>query len=232
MTGTSQGACSLRAVPSAAKPKALVKPRLRGVSHQIAAFVALLAGGALTAAAPTHDSRMAAAIYTASLVALFGISAAYHRPTWKPRARQWMRRLDHSAIFLLIAGTYTPLTLALPPAEGASLRTVAWCGALAGVLQSILWVTAPKPLIAVIYVILGWSIIPYVKAMHAAVGLLPLAMILGGGVIYSLGALVYARRKPDPIPAVFGYHEVFHALTIVAAIIHFTAAAGIVMNAR
>lgn len=217
---------------AAVATKALVKPRLRGVSHQIAAFVALLAGGALTAQAPTPTSRLAAAIYTASLVALFGISAAYHRPTWQPRARQWMRRLDHSAIFLLIAGTYTPLSLGLPPADGAQLRTVAWSGALAGVLQSILWVTAPKPLIAVIYVALGWCIIPYVGAMRAAIGLGPLLWVLFGGVIYSLGALVYARRKPDPIPEVFGYHEVFHALTIVAAVIHFAVAAHIVLGAR
>ncbi len=208
-----------------------VKPRLRGVSHQIAAGVALVAGTLLVRAAPTEAARQSAMVYTACLTALFAISAAYHRPTWQPTARAWMRRLDHAGIFLFIAGTYTPLCLALAPHDGSTLRAVVWCGAIAGVVQSVLWVQAPKPLIAVLYVILGWSILPYVGRMYAAVGVMPLALVLGGGVVYSLGALVYAKKRPDPVPAVFGYHEVFHALVIVAAALHYAAVARVVLRA-
>ena len=164
------------------------------------------------------ETRRAVLIYTLSLATLFGVSAAYHRPTWQPRARQWMRRLDHAAIFVLIAGTYTPLCLGLPLAEASTLRAFVWTGALLGVLQSMLWVTAPKPLIAVLYVALGWSIAPYVTTVYRAVGAAPLALILVGGVVYSAGAVVYAKKRPDPVPAVFGYHEVFHALVIVATL--------------
>lgn len=208
---------------------ALQKPTLRGVSHQIAAFVAFFAGVFLFSRAPRSASA-AVAIYTVSLTALLGISAAYHRPTWQPHARAWMRRLDHAAIFLLVAGTYTPLSLALPDHEGTVLRWVVWSGAAAGVLQSLLWVTAPKPLVAVIYVVLGWSILPYVRLMHAAVGPGPLALLLGGGVVYSLGALVYAKKRPDPVPRVFGYHEVFHALVIFAATLHYAAVVRVVLR--
>lgn len=208
----------------------LVKPAMRGVSHQVASFLALIAGAVLVARAPSEGGREAALVYMVCLTMLFGISAAYHLPTWKPRARQWMRRFDHAAIFLLIAGTYTPLSVALTPTDRASLLRVVWGGAIAGVLQSVLWVTAPKPLIAVIYVVLGWSILPYIGRVYAAVGFWPLGLILVGGVIYSLGALVYARKRPDPVPSVFGYHEVFHALVIAAAMLHFVAVAGIVLR--
>ncbi len=206
------------------------KPRLRGVSHQYAAFVAALAGGLLMARVATDEARRAVLIYTLSLVTLFGVSAIYHRPTWQPRARQWMRRLDHAAIFVLIAGTYTALCLGLPPAEAHTLRAFVWTGALLGVLQSVLWVTAPKPLIAVLYVALGWSIAPYVQTVYASVGAAPLALVLVGGVVYSAGAVVYAKKRPDPVPAVFGYHEVFHALVIGAAVLHFAAVAIIALG--
>lgn len=206
------------------------KPLLRGILHQAACFVALVAGALLVAKAETDLRRQAALVYMVCLTTLFGVSGAYHVPTWKPRARQWMRRFDHAAIFLLIAGTYTPLSTALQPQDAATLRTVVWAGAIAGVIQSVLWVTAPKPLIAIIYVILGWSILPYVGRVYLEVGLWPLVLILGGGVIYSLGALVYARKRPDPIPEIFGYHEVFHTLVIIAAIFHFTAVAGILLR--
>ncbi len=212
-------------------PDSPVKPRLRGVSHQIAALVALIAGSALVSLTRSPAARDSAIAYTVCLTALFTISAAYHRPTWGPTMRTWMRRLDHAGIFLFIAGTYTPLSLALSADDGATLRAVVWAGALAGVVQSLVWVTAPKPLIAVIYVVLGWSIIPYIGRMYAAVGAWPLALVLGGGVVYSLGALVYAKKRPDPWPAVFGYHEVFHALVITAAVLHFVAVARVVLAA-
>jgi len=199
------------------------KPRLRGVSHQIACGVSLLAGLGLVAWAAPGASRVTAAVYALCLVALFGFSAAYHRPHWSPRARARMERLDHAGIYLLIAGTYTPISLALPHDQGATLRAVVWLGALAGTVQSTFWMSASKPLVAAIYVALGWAILPYVGALYAAAGAVPLVLLLGGGVVYSLGAVVYARRSPDPVPTVFGYHEVFHAMVVLAAAIHFAA---------
>ena len=205
------------------KPKSTVKPRLRGVLHAIASLVALVAGGVLIACTASARGRLAAGLYSASLVTLFGVSAGYHIPTWTPRARAWMRRLDHSAIFVLIAGTYLPFGMLLPPASGHKLLTIVGTSAALGILQSILWVQAPKPLIACIYVALGWIMVPFLPALRLITDGKQLALLCVGGGIYSLGAVVYAARKPDPAPAVFGYHEVFHALTIVAAACHFIA---------
>jgi len=199
------------------------KPRLRGVSHQIACVVGLIAGIVLITRVSPGAPRVAAIVYTLCLTALFGFSAAYHRPHWTPRARARMERLDHAGIYLLIAGTYTPLSLALPPRQGAILRILVWLGALVGTLQSTFWMTASKPLVAAIYVALGWSILPFLGTMYRVAGPGIFALFLGGGVIYSLGAVVYARKRPDPIPAVFGYHEVFHAMVVLAALIHFVA---------
>ncbi len=196
------------------------KPLLRGVSHEIAAFAALAAWIALAAAATSARGRAAANVYGASLFALFLGSALYHRPTWPPRARAWMRRLDHSAIFLLVAGTYTPVCLLLPPSSGLPLLAVVWGGAALGIVQSILWVHAPKPLVAAIYVALGWAVLPVLPAIGAALGPAALALLAAGGAAYTLGAVVYAARRPDPFPRVFGYHEVFHALVIAAAACH------------
>ncbi|WP_243337392.1 PAQR family membrane homeostasis protein TrhA [Anaeromyxobacter soli] len=201
-------------------PRAAEKPLLRGVSHEIAAFVALAAWIALALVSPSARARAAANVYGASLFTLFAVSALYHRPTWPPRARRWMRRLDHSAIFLLIAGTYTPFCLVLGGARGEALLVIAWGGAALGILQSILWVRAPKPLIAVIYVLLGWVILPVMPALVARLGPGAIALLGAGGIAYSLGAVVYATRRPDPFPRVFGYHEIFHALVVVAAGLH------------
>jgi hemolysin III len=202
----------------------LDKPLLRGISHEIAAGFALAAWVLLAARAAPGKSLAAAHVYGASLFTLFAVSAAYHRPTWSPRARLLMRRLDHSAIFLLIAGTYTPFCLLLPPSQGSSLLAVVWGGAALGVLQSILWVRAPKPLVAALYVMLGWVIIPVLPTLRLDLGPAALALLAGGGAIYTLGAAVYATRRPDPFPRVFGYHEVFHALVIAAAVCHFLVA--------
>jgi hemolysin III len=204
---------------------AATKPLLRGVSHEIAAGVALAAWIALAALAPSSRGLAAASVYGASLFALFGVSALYHRPTWPPRARLWLRRLDHSAIFLLIAGTYTPFCLVLGGARGDMLLAVAWGGATLGILQSVLWVRAPKPLVAVVYVLLGWVILPVMPALTARLGPGAVALLAAGGITYSLGAVVCAARRPDPFPRVFGYHEVFHALVVVAAGLHLAVAA-------
>jgi hemolysin III len=160
---------------------------------------------------------------------LFAVSALYHRPTWAPPARALLRRLDHSAIFLLIAGTYTPLCLLLGDRRGTVLLAVAWTGAVLGMLQSVLWVRAPKPLVAAIAVALGWVVLPIITRIRGAVGAGGVALLLAGGVVYSFGAVVYATRRPDPSPRVFGYHEVFHALVIVAAALHLAVVARAVL---
>ncbi|WP_242346410.1 PAQR family membrane homeostasis protein TrhA [Anaeromyxobacter terrae] len=201
-------------------PRVAEKPLLRGVSHEIAAVIGLAAWLALAILAPSARARGAANVYGASLFALFAVSALYHRPTWPPRARRWMRRLDHSAIFLLIAGTYTPFCLVLGGARGDALLAIAWGGAALGILQSVLWVRAPKPLIAAVYVLLGWVILPVMPALLARLGPGAVALLGAGGIAYSLGAVVYAARRPDPFPRVFGYHEIFHALVVVAAGLH------------
>lgn len=201
------------------------KPLLRGVSHEIAAGVALFAWLALAASAPRGPARVAANVYGLSLVLLFLVSAVYHRPTWQPKARLVMRRLDHAAIFVLIAGTYTPMCLLLPPGTGRTILAIAWGGAALGVIQSVFWVTAPKPLTAVLYVALGWVVFPVMPTFAATVGWGGVALLATGGVLYTLGAVVYAARRPDPFPRVFGYHEVFHALVIAAAVCHFAVVA-------
>jgi hemolysin III len=206
-------------------PNSAAKPLLRGVSHEVAAGVALAAWIALALVAPSARARVAANVYGASLLALFAVSALYHRPTWPARARLWMRRLDHSAIFLLVAGTYTPFCLVLGGARGEALLALVWGGAAIGVLQSVLWVRAPKALVAAVYVLLGWVILPVLPALVARLGPAAVALLAAGGIAYSLGAVVYALRRPDPFPRVFGYHEVFHALVVVAAGLHLAVAA-------
>jgi hemolysin III len=199
------------------------------VSHEIAAVVALVACVALVAAAAPGRGRLAATIYGAALVALFTISALYHRPTWAPRQRLFWRRLDHAAIFLLIAGTYTPFCLLLGGTAGTVELVVVWVGAALGVGQSVFWPTAPKPLIAAVYVALGWVIVPVMPALSGTLGAPALALLFGGGVAYTLGAVVYALRRPDPFPRVFGYHEIFHGLVVLAAALHFVVAARAVL---
>ncbi len=205
------------------------KPLLRGVSHEIAAYAALAAWIGLTLAARSPRGRGAAGVYGATLVALFTVSALYHRPTWAPRARLFWRRLDHSAIFLLIAGTYTPFCLLLGGRAGSLLLAVVWLGAAAGMVQAVAWPTAPKPLVAVIYVALGWVVLPVLPALRLQLGPIFIGLLAAGGVAYSLGAAVYALRRPDPFPRVFGYHEVFHALVIAAAVLHYVVAARAVL---
>ncbi len=205
------------------------KPLLRGVSHEIAALAALAAWIGLASTAPSPRARAAGSVYGATLLALFTISALYHRPTWAPRARLFWRRLDHSAIFLLIAGTYTPFCLLVGGDAGRALLAVVWAGAAAGVLQAVAWPTAPKPLIAVVYVILGWVVVPVLPTLQLRLGPTSIALLAAGGVAYSLGAAVYALRRPDPFPRVFGYHEVFHALVVGAAVLQFVAVARAVL---
>lgn len=202
-----------------ASPAAPAKPRLRGVSHQIGFFVALLAGAWLVRSAPAGTASWAAAVFSASLVTLFGTSALYHRVDWSERARMRMRRLDHAAIFVLIAGGYTPLFALAPSSEGGHGALLAiWIGAAVGVVKSLAWPRAPKWVTATLCVGLGWMVTGQVVDRVGAVGGVAVAWLVACGVVYSLGALVYARKRPDPRPLVFGYHEVFHALVIVASV--------------
>jgi len=218
---------ALEPAPQVSPP---TKPLLRGVSHEIAAGLALAGAVALTVLAPAGRARAGAAVYGASLVTLFAVSALYHRPAWGPRARLLMRRLDHSAIFVLIAGTYTPLCLLLGGDAGRTLLAAVWGGALLGVAQSVAWPRAPKALVAALAVALGWAVVPVLPTLAGAVGTAGLVLLGGGGALYTLGAVIYATGKPDPFPRVFGYHEVFHALVIAAAAMHFAVVAG-VLNA-
>ena len=205
---------------------ARVKPRLRGVSHQWAFFVALAAGAALLVFAPDGPSRLAAAVYAAGLCAMFGASALYHRIDWPPRRRQWMRRLDHSMIFVLVAGTYTPFgALVLGQPLGTILLIVVWTGALGGIVLTFAWVDAPRWVTAAVYIALGWVAVAALPQLLDRAGTLAVVLIGAGGFLYTGGAVVYARKRPDPSPSVFGYHEIFHLLVIAAAALQYVAVA-------
>ena len=203
-----------------------VKPRLRGVLHQYAFFVSIAAGATLIALAPDGRARVAAAIYAFAVSGLLGTSALYHRVTWRPRARAWMRRLDHSMIFVLIAGTYTPFSLlALHGTLARAILVVVWAGAFGGVVLKLVWINAPKWLSAAVYVALGWVAVVAMPALADAIGPLAVALIVLGGLLYTAGAVIYASQRPNPAPAVFGYHEVFHTLVLAAAAAHFAVVA-------
>jgi hemolysin III len=203
------------------------KPRLRGVSHEWAFFISLVAGATLIVAAPSGHARLAMAIYGFSLSGLLGTSALYHRVNWRrPEIRRWMRRLDHSMIFLLIAGTVTPFALLVMNGPLANALLIAvWAGALAGIVVEMIWVEAPKWVSTIVYIAVGWIGLLGFPAIVVAAGVGAGALIAAGGVLYTAGALVYARQRPDPKPAVFGYHEIFHALVLAAAAAHFAAIA-------
>jgi hemolysin III len=194
-----------------------VKPALRGVLHQLACAFALAAAPFLIVGAQGTRRTFAAAVFAVSVVACLGTSALYHRITWKPRARLWMRRADHAGVYLLIAGTYTPVSLfALQGAWRPVVLAVVWGGALAAIVLKFVWVEAPKWLAAAIGIGLGWVAVIALPQLIAHLHPAAFTLLIVGGLAYTAGAVVYARRWPDPRPAVFGYHEVFHALTIVA----------------
>jgi hemolysin III len=204
-------------------PKPRKRPRLRGVSHELAAFSSLPAAGALFLRAKGTTGTAGAVVYGATLVLLFAVSAAYHRMYWPLSIRRIIGRVDHAAIFLLIAGTYTPFGLLLGPGLGYHLLALVWVGALAGIVI-VVWLTGtPKPVRASLYVLLGWFILPVIPGIRAKLGDEALALLIVGGAFYTVGAAIYALRRPDPFPDVFGFHEVFHLLVIAAAVCHFVA---------
>jgi hemolysin III len=211
----------------AAEAIAAVKPKLRGVSHEWAFFLSLGLGAALIVAAETPEATLAVAIYAVSLSALLGTSALYHRVDWqRPDLRRWMRRLDHSMIFFLIAGTYTPFALLV--LDGALANTIlvaVWVGAVAGAVVEIVWIEHPKWVAALVYLSLGWiAVIPF-PALWNEIGAAGTLLVAAGGLLYTAGAIVYATQRPNPNPSVFGYHEVFHLFVILAAAAHFAAVA-------
>ncbi|HET6212583.1 MAG TPA: hemolysin III family protein [Micromonosporaceae bacterium] len=197
---------------------------MRGVLHEYAFFVAVACGVVLSAIAATRPGTaplVSCVIYSLTVCALFGVSALYHRRVWSPRGYQVMRRLDHSMIFLFIAGTYTPFcALLLPPRTATILLATVWTGALAGVALKLVWPHAPRWLSAPLYIALGWVAIAVLPDIYRAGGVAALALLVAGGAIYSLGGVLYALRRPNPWPNVFGHHEFFHACTLVAAICH------------
>jgi hemolysin III len=203
-----------------------MKPRFRGVSHQYAFFAAVAAGAALVVLAQGSQARVAVGVYALSLCAMFGASALYHRIDWPPRPSVWLRRLDHSMIYVFVAGTYTPFALlVLAPALGWTLLGIVWLGALGGVAMTLVWIDAPRGLRALLYVLLGWLGLVALPQVWERSGALAVALLATGGLLYTLGAVVYARRRPDPVPRVFGYHEVFHVFVIAAAAAQFAAVA-------
>jgi hemolysin III len=206
---------------------AAVKPKLRGVTHEWAFFLSLGFGAALIILAEGTEATLAVAIYAVSLSALFGTSALYHRVNWRrPRVRQWMRRLDHSMIFFLIAGTYTPFALLVlegPLAD--AILAVVWIGAIAGAIVEMIWIDHPKWVAAIIYLAIGWVAVAAFPELWSEMGMAGTLLVAVGGLLYTAGAVVYATQRPNPSPAVFGYHEVFHLLVIAAAVAHFSAIA-------
>ena len=209
-----------------------VIPRLRGLLHAHAAWVAGAASIVLVALAPTGAARIAALIYGGGLIALFSASALYHRWPGDPRWKPWLRRLDHSTIFVFIAASYTPVALLV---LHGSTRTVVlvsvWAGAVVGVILSLAWITAPRWLQAACYLAVGWVAVIALPELWRQVGAAPFLLLAAGGALYSLGAAVYAIRKPNLWPRTFGFHEVFHALVIAAAAMHFVAMAGWIIPA-
>lgn len=201
-------------------------PLLRGWLHLGTAPVAMLAGSALVILAPTLQARFTIAIFTLSAVVLFSVSATYHTINWTQNVKRVLRRLDHANIFLIIAGTYTPLTvLWLDERTATILLSLVWGGSVIGLLFRIFWLTAPRWLYVPIYIALGWAALLYLPDFYQTAGGLIVGLILAGGVLYSVGAIIYATKRPKLSQKYFGFHELFHSLTIAAFFCHYAAIA-------
>jgi hemolysin III len=203
-----------------------VKPKLRGVFHEFGFYAAIAFGVPLVLPADHGRARIAAIAFASCLAGCFGASALYHRPTWTPRVRSWLARLDHAGVYLLIAGTYTPFGLLVLEGYWEFLVLgIVWTGALAAIVFKFGWVDAPKWISAVIGVALGWIGVIMFPQLLDEIGLGGSALVLVGGLLYTVGAVVYATRRPDPYPSVFGFHEVFHVLVIAAVACQYAAVA-------
>ncbi|GGL30884.1 PAQR family membrane homeostasis protein TrhA [Planomonospora parontospora] len=209
-----------------------IKPRLRGWLHAGALPVTLVAGFVLVALGPTLQARLAAVIYAITSGLLFGISATYHRGRLSPRLEEVLRRLDHANIYLIIAGTYTPFALlALDGSARVVVLSVVWAGAVAGVLFRVLWTQAPRWLSTALYIALGWTAVFVLPQLAEGAGVAAVALIFVGGVLYTVGGVVYGLRRPDPSPRWFGFHEVFHAFTLAAYLVQYIAVSLVVYGA-
>jgi hemolysin III len=206
-------------------------PRLRGLFHQYAFFAAVAAGVTLVALAEGARARLAGAVYAGALVAMFGASALYHRAPWpSPRARAWARRVDHSMIFFFIAGTYTPFALlAFTGVVPAIVLVCVWGGAALGVVLNLCWIDAPKWVTAPVYLLVGWVGVLALPQVFTELHVATAVLVVVGGVLYTLGALAYATHWPDPFPATFGFHEIFHILVVAAAVVQFVAVSSVVL---
>jgi len=198
------------------------KPRLRGVSHEVAAFVFPVMGLAAVLVAGSLGQKVAVAVYAVGVSGMYAVSACYHRAKWAPLPRSRMRRLDHSMILVAIASTYTPVAvIALPAAIAFPLLVVVWGLALAGALVCNLWLTAPPWVMGGFYICAGWAALAVLPGLVTGLGAFTFALLLAGGLVYTMGAVTLYSRRPDPVPAVFGYHEVFHALVLVAGLLFY-----------
>lgn len=212
-----------------------VKPRMRGWIHLWAFGISLIAGTVLVVLSGELVSAKAAvatAIYSVTVCGVFGVSATYHRIHWHSvQSRTWMKRADHSMIFLFIAGSYTPFALlGLPTSTGRTLLIAVWSGAIAGVTLKMVWPTAPKWVGVPLYLLLGWAIVPVAMTLTHHVGVAPMLLLLVGGILYSAGSILYATKWPNPWPSTFGHHEFFHAATVIAALCHYIAIWMVVFN--
>ncbi len=208
---------------------ALDRPRLRGVSHLWAFVLAIPVGVVLILLAGSPLSRAATAVFASAVAVMFGVSALYHCVTWSPTRRSWLRRLDHAAIYLLIAATYTPFgLLVLEGAWQPAVLAVVWTGALLAIVLKLAWPDSPKWMAAVIALGLGWVAAVAFRELLEGAGTTATSLVLAGGICYTLGAVVYVLRRPDPAPSVFGYHEVFHALVIAAVALQYASVAIVV----
>jgi len=208
---------------------AVLRPRMRGWLHAAAVPVTLVAGLVLVLATPAGTPRVGTGVFALSALVLFGVSALLHRGGWSPRVERLLTRADHASIFLLIAGTYTPCAvLLLDGVDRTLLLAIAWGGALLGIAFRMLWPTAPRWVCTPVYLALGWAAVPFAPQLARHADLAVLVLIALGGLVYTLGAIVYGLRRPDPFPQWFGFHEVFHACTVVAFAAHF---AGITLAA-
>lgn len=204
---------------------ASIKPKMRGMLHEVAFFVSLATGPVLVFFS-NSGNRLGTVMYTLTVSNLFGISALYHRPNWKPKIRRWLKRLDHSSILLLIAGTFTPIAFTLREITWVWVAFwIVWGITLAGIAFQIIPHNMPKRIVVIPYLAMGWAGISLLPPALDHIGIAAGVLLICGGVLYTLGAIAYARRSPNPKPEIFGYHEVFHAFVVVAVMCHYSAVA-------